>query len=35
MVQQSSEPQMTMRGGGIFCGWTCCDGSCRFHKECC
>ncbi|KAL6851376.1 hypothetical protein ACO1O0_008504 [Amphichorda felina] len=30
-----NQPQMTLRGGGIFCGFDCCDGACRFHKGCC
>ncbi|KAI5465014.1 hypothetical protein BGZ63DRAFT_379192 [Mariannaea sp. PMI_226] len=30
-----AEPQMSLRGGGLSCGFDCCDGSCRFHKHCC
>ncbi|KAI6779870.1 uncharacterized protein J7T54_001958 [Emericellopsis cladophorae] len=30
-----SQPEMSLRGGGLHCGFDCCDGSCRFHKNCC
>jgi hypothetical protein len=34
-MQMQQEPQLSLRGGGLSCGFDCCDGSCRFHKSCC
>ncbi|KAK3693178.1 hypothetical protein B0T22DRAFT_449111 [Podospora appendiculata] len=40
-TQPNSEPRpqydtdVSIRGGGINLGCTCCDGSCSFHKACC
>ncbi|KAK3381051.1 hypothetical protein B0H63DRAFT_474811 [Podospora didyma] len=39
--QPKSEPlprpenEMSLRGGGLNLGCTCCDGSCSFHRNCC
>ncbi|KAK4187752.1 hypothetical protein QBC35DRAFT_452027 [Podospora australis] len=37
--QPKPQPQMdtdvSMRGGGMNVGFTCCGGSCSFHKHCC
>ncbi|KAK0744505.1 hypothetical protein B0T21DRAFT_281445 [Apiosordaria backusii] len=27
--------EVAMRGGGMNVGFTCCGGSCAFHKHCC
>ncbi|KAK3332902.1 hypothetical protein B0T19DRAFT_439703 [Cercophora scortea] len=41
VTQPSNEPRpqydsdVSMRGGGMNLGCTCCDGSCSFHKACC
>ncbi|KAK1765432.1 hypothetical protein QBC33DRAFT_544292 [Phialemonium atrogriseum] len=29
------ENEMTLRGGGMNLGCTCCDGTCSFHRSCC
>lgn len=31
----ANEPQLSLRGGGLNCGFDCCGGACRFHKSCC
>ncbi|CAH0043687.1 unnamed protein product [Clonostachys solani] len=31
----SADPQLSLRGGELNCGFSCCGGSCRFHKSCC
>lgn len=40
-IEQKSEPaldydnELSLRGGGMNLGFTCCDGACSFHKRCC
>ncbi|KAK0670175.1 hypothetical protein QBC41DRAFT_301748 [Cercophora samala] len=30
-----ADNEVSMRGGGMNIGFTCCGGSCSFHKHCC
>ncbi|KAL2132229.1 hypothetical protein VTI74DRAFT_4085 [Chaetomium olivicolor] len=29
------ENELSLRGGSMSLGCTCCDGSCSFHRHCC
>ena len=33
--QPQAENQMSLRGGGMHLGCTCCDGMCSFNRGCC
>ncbi|CAI6037997.1 unnamed protein product [Clonostachys chloroleuca] len=34
-LPNADQPQLSLRGGELNCGFSCCGGSCRFHKSCC